>query len=109
MGHFQSAIPLYRDAIRQEKSSAPIAAIEQLANVLDRYAATIWDDEKKRAQAEALWEEAAGRLEKLGLLLNEGGQKNTERLSLLGALYKRRRSKDLGEQRGYLKQSMEYY
>jgi tetratricopeptide (TPR) repeat protein len=107
MNDFEGAIPLYREAIHREKSSAPITAIEQLANVLDRSAATIWDSDPKRAAEQ--WQEAAGRLENLGLLLDDAVQKNTERLALLGALYKRRRSADPAIEQEYLKKSAEHY
>src|SRR5262249_57955385 len=60
MNDFERAIPLYREAIHREKSSAPIIAIEQLANVLDRSAAALWDSDPKRAAEQ--WQEAAGRL-----------------------------------------------
>jgi CHAT domain-containing protein len=107
LNDFERAIVVYREAIRQEKSAAPIATVEQLANLLDRNASRLYRSDPQRAVAH--WDEAAALLEKLRLLLDDDIQKNRERLSLLGALYKRRRHADLAVERQYLKKSSGYY
>ncbi|HEY7338348.1 MAG TPA: CHAT domain-containing protein [Bryobacteraceae bacterium] len=84
MKDFEHAIDIYREAIEQENAFAPVRAIEQLANVMDRYASGCFKEDAKRALE--LWEDAERRLEGLNELLGE----SNERLSMLGGMYKRR-------------------
>jgi hypothetical protein len=78
---------MYSAAIAQRKATAPITAIEQLANVRDRYAVKL---AKKGASdlpaAMKHWELAETSLEVLNTLIGV----SSERLSLLGALWKHR-------------------
>ena len=103
MSDFELAIAMYKQAIGQEKASAPIAAIEQLANVLDRYAERLYPSDS--AKAAELWDEAYRKLEDLNLLLGE----SQERLSLLGGLFKRRRGSDPATQQEYYTEAARYY
>jgi hypothetical protein len=102
-GDFERAIAVYQEAIRQEKASAPVKAIEQLANVMDRFAAGKFQEDPVRARKD--WDEAERRLASLNDLLG----KSKERLSLLGAIYKRRAGKDAPNRAEFQKKALEYY
>ncbi len=82
---FPSAIDAYRNAIAVPRASAPIEALEQLANVLDRSAR-----DEDAAKASQSWAEA----DKLLSILNTAIGPSGERLALLGAISKRRGEKE---------------
>ncbi|MCC6389443.1 MAG: CHAT domain-containing protein [Bryobacterales bacterium] len=99
---FPSAIDAYRNAIAVPRASAPIEALEQLANVLDRGARN-----EEAAKASQLWAEA----EKLLSILNAAIGPSGERLSLLGAISKRRGEKEQDKEKrgGHYRRAAELY
>lgn len=84
LGEFNAAISTFREAIGVSKANAPVETIEQLANCLDRLAGRQFA--KKPDNARENWENA----EKLLTNLNTTIGESSERLSLLGGLWKRR-------------------
>ena len=100
---FEPAIAAYQEAIRQEKASAPVKAIEQLANVMDRFAASRFQDDPGGAREH--WDESERRLASLNDLLG----KSKERLSLLGGIYKRRAGQDAAKRAEFQQKAVEYY
>ena len=90
LGDFDSAATAYLEALGREEAQAPVKAIEQLANVLDRGAGKLQG--KDAARAASMWDDAEKKLTGLNDLLGP----TSERLSLLGALNKRRGPKFFG-------------
>jgi tetratricopeptide (TPR) repeat protein len=84
LGEFAAAIPILQEAIGGAKANARIETVEQLANCLDRRAKQL--SKAEPAVAQKMWGEAQRFLENLNTTLGE----SSERLSLLGALWKRR-------------------
>jgi hypothetical protein len=89
LGDFDRAVASYREAVREGGAQAPLSAVEQLANLELRYAARLREERAEGGAPAAgpdpdeLIREAATWLEWL-LRLGE----TTERLSMLGSLYK---------------------
>lgn len=86
---FASAIDYYRRAIKAEKATLPVSALEQLANLQSRSAEQMWRDAKKptdalRREVEALFADARADLQRL-----IDFAPSAERLSILGGLEKR--------------------
>jgi tetratricopeptide (TPR) repeat protein/pimeloyl-ACP methyl ester carboxylesterase len=84
LGEFSAAISTFREAVGASKANAPVEAIEQLANCLDRLAGRQLATKPDGAREN--WETA----EKLLTNLNTTIGESSERLSLLGGLWKRR-------------------
>ncbi len=100
---FASATETYGNALKLEKASAPVQAIEQRANLKDRRAKELFGTDP--AGANQMWNEAEDDLLALNKLLGE----SSERLSLLGALWKRRGRADLEKRPDAFKKAAEYY
>jgi CHAT domain-containing protein len=119
VGDFNEAIKTYRKAILESKSGAVLGTIEQLANLQDRYASRLRAERQLQASTTAV-ENAAQDLPDPDELINEAIEwlewlrkklgDTTERLSLLGALYKRLALATMGRTRALkLKKAKEYY
>ncbi|MGH9945378.1 MAG: CHAT domain-containing protein, partial [Pyrinomonadaceae bacterium] len=120
-GDFEAAIECYREAIREEKSAAPLKAVEQFANLISRHLAAqterfyekrdrTGDDDAAEppdpVKSAEMIEEALERLawaSKLG--------ETDERLSLFGGAYRRLAfAADEGTKRDeYLKSAVQHY
>jgi hypothetical protein len=79
LGSFEQAIDSYRRALSDQKGTAAVKAVEQLANLLDR-----WGKKQPPAKQIDFWKEAGQLLDRI----REWGP-NYERLALSGALNKR--------------------
>jgi CHAT domain-containing protein len=84
LGELSSAIQTLGEAMRKPEANAPVQAIEQWANCMDRYAGEQFATDEKGAREK--WEQAQRLLENLNKTIGD----SSERLSLLGALWKRR-------------------
>ncbi|MEA3213732.1 MAG: hypothetical protein QOE70_6789 [Chthoniobacter sp.] len=88
LGAFRRAIGAYQEAIKINRTEAPLHAIERLANLEDRYATKISLGEAAAGEEESspqeLWKRSIGRYQAL-IALGE----TVERLTGLGAVYKR--------------------
>ena len=118
LGDFDEAIENYRKAILEPKAGASLSTIEQLANLQDRYASRLHAERQAQAPTVAtispsqtyqdpdkLIKEATEWLEWLSKLGD-----TTERLSLLGSLYKRLALATTGQERlNMLKKAKRYY
>jgi tetratricopeptide (TPR) repeat protein len=82
--NFGAALEAYDEALRDGKARASVQTIEGRANLQDRYAAKLFEQDPDRAIK--LWEDAERRLAGLNEVLGN----SSERLSLLGAICKRR-------------------
>jgi CHAT domain len=93
-GDFKTAVDFYRKAITDSGAEAPIAAVQRLANLLDRHAKTLnqqaaeaqnqADKEDLESQAAKQISEAIGHLNWLRTL-----GETTDRWSMLGGAYRR--------------------
>jgi tetratricopeptide (TPR) repeat protein len=119
VGEFSEAIKSYRKAILESKSGAVLSTIEQLANLQDRYASRLRAERQDQTSTTAL-ENAAQDLPDPDELINEAIEwlewlrmrlgDTTERLSLLGALYKRLALATNGRERSAnLRKAKQYY
>jgi tetratricopeptide (TPR) repeat protein/pimeloyl-ACP methyl ester carboxylesterase len=115
LGSFDKAIEIYDKAIRQEKAKAPISAIEQLANLLSRYALILREQEH---EPEAAARTDAG-MQNVPDLINRAEyllelilklSKTSEQLSISGGHYKHLAAASDGEERkGMLKKAIDAY
>lgn len=85
LGLLQRAIEYYTRAVDAEEARAPMWALEQLVSCKIRYAGELADQRADPAAAKAILDEAESTLQHLLAL-----GRSSERLSLLGALMKRR-------------------
>jgi tetratricopeptide (TPR) repeat protein len=119
VGDFNEAIEIYRKAILEPKSGALLSTIEQLANLQDRYASSLRAERQAQSSTAALVNAIQNQpdpdelineaIEWLEWLRRKLGD-TTERLSLLGALYKRLALATIGRERATkLKKAKEYY
>ncbi len=102
---FAGATETYETALRLEKASAPVQAIEQRANLKDRQAVKLFEGDS--ASANRMWDEAEHEL----LALNDLLGVSSERLSLLGGLWKRRggADPDIDKRTQAFKKAVQYY
>lgn len=118
LGYFDKAIESYRAAAREEKAEAPLNTIEQLANLLVRYADKLREQQSATGQTGVTATDAAAHnpgslideaVKQLQWLLNLGD--STERLSLMGGCYKRKAvaAQAAPERRKWLKEAKQYY
>jgi tetratricopeptide (TPR) repeat protein len=103
VGDFDAAMETYKNALQLEKANAPVQAIEQRANLKDRRAGQLFRTDPVRANQ--MWDDAEGDLIALNKLLGQ----SSERLSLLGGLWKRRGRADLEKRTDAFKKAVEYY
>ena len=91
MGLFHEAIEAYREAMAGEKAAATLTDIEQLANLESRYALQLWkhntQETRLNGASTSPQDLLSGSLERLKHLMEFGA--TVERLSLVGAAYKR--------------------
>jgi tetratricopeptide (TPR) repeat protein len=100
---FEAALEAYEEALRDGNSMASVQTIEHLANLQDRHAARLFA--KDPDQAGKLWEEAERRLRGLNDVLG----KSSERLALLGALYKRKGTATEAARATYFQNAADFY
>jgi CHAT domain-containing protein len=113
LGYFDKAIKSYREAAEDEKAEASLNTLEQLANMLGRYA----DELRLQQRSEEELGEDAPRpnafldeaFQRLKWLLELG--ETAERLSLMGGYYKRMASatQETSERIEHLRSAGEYY
>jgi tetratricopeptide (TPR) repeat protein len=84
VGDFDVALETYAEALRDEKSRVSIQTVEHFSNLQDRHAHKLFRTDS--VQARQLWDDAERRLNGLNDVLGS----SSERLSLLGAICKRR-------------------
>lgn len=118
LGYYDKAVEIYREASRAEKAEAPLNTIEQLANMLVRYADNLRSQQSAVEQDGTSAEDAADNdpghlieeaIDKLQWILRLG--ESVERLSLMGGCYKRKAiiAETADEKKQWLKEAEQYY